>query len=535
MERRTLLSLLGATGSTSLAGCSTAKSLVRTGPPYFEEVSIESPSEVRVGEEFSLTVSAKNTGGRKGNFSTTLTAGQGVFSSDSSVTIEGIPVGKTGSIEVGPIRFDGAASYDFRITDYDTSHTVEALARTQNVGSSYESHSGISVSVDETAVKGTYSTFDGNAIPDSGNVFLFLKVSARNNGNSSTTLPSGSLTLHVDGQPVESADVPLPGDMSQEYVPGFEQVSPGVSESGWLAFEVPRSASKVKLGWNIHTDGPDVLWKPSSDALSQLKAVPTFRVDGFSVSGTVERYQPAEVTLTVSNEGAEVGKFVGELAANGDEVLYGEGNTKQVNFEVPGGEPASKTYTIAHPDDIAQNDQFTVSLTGFAEASQTVGIEIPTRELGNSHTTPSGIEVSVDDARFADTILTPGYGGMTEAYRASDEKFLVFKVRSKITADSSLDLAWASEFSPFSSSTDLGYVSRVVPTFGTEWGDEIDVDVSGPVYVGRHEATPGTLRIGWVVVKVPRSLSMNELSLRWGAGRHLGPGFKNHLEAIWQL
>jgi hypothetical protein len=86
MKRR---QYIAAAGTGALAGCQTFKNITRSGPPYFEEVSISGPSEVAVGERFEIT---------------------------------DIGLDRTKSTTIGPLQIGYSGDISFKITDHNASH-----------------------------------------------------------------------------------------------------------------------------------------------------------------------------------------------------------------------------------------------------------------------------------------------------------------------------------------------------------------------------------------------------------------------------
>ena len=79
-----------AAGGTSGGGGAEAPETTQSGPAEFADASIQGPTNVTVGEDFTLPVSVANTGGRNGTYSGTLTVAEGSSSFNRSVTIDGV-------------------------------------------------------------------------------------------------------------------------------------------------------------------------------------------------------------------------------------------------------------------------------------------------------------------------------------------------------------------------------------------------------------------------------------------------------------
>mgnify|MGYP006278498671 FL=1 len=79
-------------GVAGLAGCNQVRGVVRSGPPYFEDIEITGPDEVETCEEINLEVSVTNTGGETGDFTARLDIGEGLVQSSESISVADIQV-----------------------------------------------------------------------------------------------------------------------------------------------------------------------------------------------------------------------------------------------------------------------------------------------------------------------------------------------------------------------------------------------------------------------------------------------------------
>ncbi|WP_435065964.1 DUF4352 domain-containing protein [Halobaculum sp. EA56] len=530
MDRRKVLSLIGGSSIASLSGCNTVRGVVRSGPPYFEEVTIDGPDEVAVGEEFELTVSAKNTGGRTGDFTTTLTVGEGALAVDTSVSIEDVEITETGETTVGPIRVDRTGEYVFRITDYDARQTVRVTTREQTVGEAFTTRDGLSISIEDLVVSGPYTTSDDVFSPRDGNSFLFAEVEVSNDSSEERSIPSTAVfNLRSDGREIDTVDVALPRSTGRPYDDVSNTIPAGITRSGWIPFEVPRDATSVEIGWRNSGDTVDVVWRPERDLSGRLSSVPSFEVKQFIATQTVERYEPAPVSLTVTNSGSESGTFYGLVTAGGED-FFDDSNSREITVDVPGEGEATTDLEITHPDQLATAESFTVALSGMASAEESVEILIPTREVGKRYRTPTGLEIGVLDVQLVDTIKTESaWGdGFTEVSREADERFLALRVTSRNDSDIDLPLASASNFQP------AGIESGItVPGVFESWGEEISGDVSGNQYVATGSFSPGTERTGWIVWTVPSDYQPSEI--RWERGLNRTSSEKSDLAARWTV
>jgi hypothetical protein len=138
--RRHLLATAGTGGLGLLAGCSGSldnsesqssggdrtDTDAATAANADLSVSLDGPSEVEFGGEFTLTVKAKNKGGKTGEFSGILRSATEISSFEQEVQLS-VPAGETKSVETEPILPEGITSYSFELYEISTSTaTVES-------------------------------------------------------------------------------------------------------------------------------------------------------------------------------------------------------------------------------------------------------------------------------------------------------------------------------------------------------------------------------------------------------------------------
>ncbi|WP_135855238.1 DUF4352 domain-containing protein [Halorussus salinus] len=513
MERRKFLALGGTASLTSLAGCQVFSSAVRTGPPHFEEVELTGPSEAEVGQEFSLTISAKNTGGKKGDFTNTLTVGEGAFSVEENIQIGSIPVTKTKSTEVGPFQIGTAGDYEFRITDHGVSHTVSVTTKAFEEDKALEIENGPTISVSDTTVRQSvaYQTSNGREIltPESDRVFAFLQLSIENTGDSKLYTGPDSFSvkngeriaqldpvgvsldaLRIDGQPLSS-----------------DTVLPGESKAGWILVEVAPKTLKngIDVFWNRGGENsePEAHWTVSSTQL------PQFEVAQMEFPSEVEIGAEAEGRITVKNTGSAAGTYFGTLERR----TTGETQWEQVgvfSLDLPAGASKSWSTTI---------EKAQIGATQYrlrpGSVHKSIKFTPASRSLGDGYTTPNGAKITTNIggfnfSGFSDS-YTHGSGWTEETTNASSgKKFAFVKVTVKNTT---------SELLEFPSSTDITVLAN-----GQQYTakDEVtlgDLELLSPVDGVQYAATwnyeSGETESGWLIYEVPSSVSKDQLTIQY--------------------
>lgn len=352
MERRALLTTIGAGAGVGLTGClglfGTDESNgqeggdfpgdVETddGPARFEIVGINRPESVRVREEFTAEIGIGNTGGEAGEFAGalviedpnsgnsrtigetatrtidsgavetfTLTQLQISFAGEFNLTVSGYtnpvsgPEGAGASIVVEPMQGSLGDSYQlndsYRITPIDIQFEDALRYRTQVtaglLGSSRE----------RIALQPTVRD----------EIFAVVTVQAENTGSEQFTLQAGGLGIGGIGQlltefPNESVSAEV--DLELDPLLGTT-INPGSTVRGWLAFFIAReNAGDLSLEGYLDggAENPEAIWTLTEGEV----ALPTFELTGMTVPE--QRQGPNDVfEYTVANTGDGNGTFRG--------------------------------------------------------------------------------------------------------------------------------------------------------------------------------------------------------------------------------
>lgn len=321
MNRREWLASAGVFGLSALAGCSQAQSAVRTGPPNFENVEISGPEAVEVGDAIELEVSAKNTGGEKGDFTTTLTIGSGVFSSDQNVRIESIPVTESKSTTIGPFTTDTARSVSFRMTDYGAEQEVDIQTRAVE-GTSYQRPNGLTYSLEDVQVEAPQVREEDIQSASEKPLVAYLVWEISNSQNETLSLPFESQVL-VNGESTPVEDIVPPSDVSDagDAWGGYQlsEIPPGESLTVYQSVGVPPAAAdSFEIGVDAAgNDRPEFRFSLPRNIRSKVAAEPVFNIRSFDAPDSIAPWKPIEITAEIENTGQSSGEFVAEVLVGG--------------------------------------------------------------------------------------------------------------------------------------------------------------------------------------------------------------------------
>ncbi|MFC6785396.1 hypothetical protein ACFQFH_05560 [Halobaculum halobium] len=513
MDRRKVLSLVGASSLASLAGCNTIRGAVRSGPPYFEDVEISGPEEANAGEDFELEVSAKNTGGRTGTFSTTLTIGEGAFSIDENVTIEEIPITETKSTTVGPTFIGYTGEYSFRITDYDASHEIEITTVNADLGEQVAiGDLTLSVSNPRLVESFLQEEFDETEVvsPDNG-IYVAVDLAVENpDGESDPALRA----FELDDEVAQSQAL-FPDDDSAVT---YRDAQPG--ETGYVVFDVSRDLAGDAFSFYRSlgdSETPEISW-----SLGELPTPNTSTVGVLTPSSAeLDAEYPVIVEFENTGEGdgfynAILERRIGtedesgawEQIATISESVSAE-STKEVELSDSANVLTDRKYRVRGPDGASGRDE--------------IDIKPVSRDFGESYAFGDRWEVTVETLypQFVQSI-TVGKGYSEETYTAdSGQQILLAEVsRENIGGGGTI---------PDEESFAVVSNSETYDRFDTGYVSTISDPVSGELF-DRGYQSEGELMVGWLVFAVSDSVLMDEVQIRCAP-----TGFSGSAEkaAIW--
>lgn len=231
--------------------------------PIYEVVEVDFPSEVEIGTETEGTITVKNTGSTSGTFQGIVERrnnGETTWQRVETFSLE-LAAGSSSSHTI-PIQEPYLAPSQYRIRPGAVTRTVDFVAATRTLGGTYTNPSGASIlaniggfNFDGLTSKYIYKSWENKTVEASdGNTFAFVKVSVENTANESISFPSPSdFTIVSDGEEYSVAEAVPYGTatfvspMEGEGYTASWLNNPGVTDSGWLLFEIPDSLTKVQL------------------------------------------------------------------------------------------------------------------------------------------------------------------------------------------------------------------------------------------------------------------------------------------------
>lgn len=492
-------------GQTTTVTTTAAVEAADSGPPHFEQVKLSAPDTVTVNEDFHITVSAANTGGRTGDFTTTLTFGSaGGFSTDVGIEIPDVASGERKQKQFGPYHLDTAGDYTVRITDHAISETITGTPLTASTGESVAFPNGLTVSIDGVRFQPSffYKTDSENeskrVFGDADTIFVILDVSVSNESSEKRSVPQlapvhGTAVrsfggYNTDLSILDGIETPLAG----------HRLTPGDSTSGSLLYKHPYAAARQSLTytWDYgSTDKPEARFAvPPSSGSS--RSIPEFTIDPLNAPGTAFIGSEVTISATVSNVGDEQGIFRGEFQykpSSGDRYKHLKAFSREI--------PAGKSTTITLPIWEESTGEESVRLYPFTK-SKSITYTEPALTVGDTYTMP-WLSLTVTDV-VDSGLHSYQYKVNGSKETESDSQFLedravVFAyVKAKNRADTSVRLP---SFSDFSLSTVDDTVKGNNP-----WANTRPKAIS-PVegWLWRHpgEIQSGEIYEGWVPFWVP--------------------------------
>lgn len=514
MDRRKLLAAIGASSLTSLSGCQVFSSVVRTGPPHFEEVKLDGPSEVVVGEEFSLTVSAKNTGGKKGDFTNTLTVGEGAFSSERNVKIEDIGVTKTKSVEIEPYQIGYAGEYKFRITDYGASQTVSVATKTLDSENELNLENGPTISITDTTLRQSvaYPTDSGTELltPSSDRVLAFIHLSISNGGDSNLYAGPDSFTVENGEQITElgtySASLKDLREIDGQPL-STDTVLPDESKSGWILTEVSPETAKngIRVSWNRDSESsdPEAEWSLSSSE------VPQYEVADMTFPSEVEIGTSAEATITIENTGTASGTYHGILERrNTGETEWHRFSTFSLDLDAG----ASKSWSTEIQEPYVGASQYRLRP---GSVTRSIDFVPAARSFEQAYTTPAGskILVNVGGFNFNGFSSSYSYEGAWEnptVEAESGQQFVFVKISAENTANEAIESPSRDAFSVV-----VGGDAHSPEKSQTYTTMELVSPLQGTEYSPGWTYSSGETQSGWLIFEIPDDVTKDDLTVRY--------------------
>lgn len=238
--------------------------------PSFELASADAPDEVEINQDWTWSMTIRNSGDAEGTFSTTIYVTDLEANNRATVSDieETIGPGESYTYESSLDSYPYITRLRFELEDGTELFEVQVLSRWLSFTELYESPNQVLATVTDVEFQDSY-TWEGSSgrayeeEPDAGNRWAFVYVYAENNSESTELLPTkGDFTVWVDDRQYDHS---LIGTDEGQYEGG--EVGPDVDRDGWICYEVPEdvATSDLSIEWFGSTVSGDygVRWSVS--------------------------------------------------------------------------------------------------------------------------------------------------------------------------------------------------------------------------------------------------------------------------------
>ncbi|MFW5905293.1 MAG: hypothetical protein ACOCUO_00420 [archaeon] len=516
MKRRKLLSSLVALGVGSMAGCSAGGSdkeyKTQEGPPYFEHVSIEGPQNVTVGESFDLNVTAANTGGRSGNFSTTLKVGEDPLSVDESIVVPEIEPGYDKTSSVGPFELAFAGDFTFKITDHGAEYEVSVEPLEKSVGEAVTLWNDVEVSPRGVELYNamTEALEEGDRLhfPEDGDFYAVAPVSVQNHDTEDQSL--GHI-LSFEGLDELGSDVAShysPTDFEELSGPDVGTIDAGAAERQNLVATAHReelAGEIVVIAQRDDQDSPpEVRWIDSPD--QDTRPLPDFKLTSFEVPDEVEIEEEFEISAEVTNEGDAAATFKAQIRSQSD-VDEPEGwfYHDTYSMELAPEESTTLSYTASEP--LTGGSYYQIK--PFSE-TKLIDFESAHVSIGSYFETAEGLRVAIDDVTAASSV-DDGSSWTDPSEASAGMQWLLAHIVVNNDSDSSLD---APEMDHLAALSESEAFTTAEPPFMGDLGSPVE----GEWYSSSLGLiSSGERNSGWMLFEVPQEYSARDFSIEWEA------------------
>lgn len=494
-RRRALLSIAGV---SSLAGCSsTIKGAVRTGPPYFEEVEISGEEEAIVGDDIELEISVKNTGGREGDFTGTLTIGSGPLSIEESVVIESVPVATRKSATIGPFSVPYADEYTFRITDYNAEHTFKAKPQ-QLVPTQRFALEGLSVTAGEPIfMDGAFTEdYSGEAsvVPPNG-LLAIVPISVTT--DSDTERPPASSFSTSGGR---RSDIEV-HKLHNRFVDYSD--SNGVADTA-MAFVLDYTSGKQGFEVELELGGGS---RPESSWSYEGRDVPETKIVNFQTPDEVELSQTYTISIECENVGSAPGIVRGFVDSRSDKDDSWDREFR-IREEIEAN--TQKTITREVRGDTIGSTQYRIRPRRAYDSTEVVPLDL---KFGQSYTGREGEKrtVNVERGTYSKYIYNDINSDSDKSYSASSGHEIVFvKVGVKNTNNEEIRLPPTHRFTAHLNGEELdsGYPFMY-------WDFDFVTPISGQNYGVVDELQPSESTIGYIPFEIPQNADGSQIMIQY--------------------
>lgn len=520
MDRRKYLAL--ASSTIFLAGCESSPSTTSSteensgGNPYFEQVSANGPTEVSVAETFSLQISAKNTGGRTGNFNTELTVNPNAFNELSyQVSIKDVEPGESKTTTIGPIIPLVAGQFRFIMEEYNAAHNVSSQPLTGELGDSLQLANDVELTLEDLYLtNGLFYATGENSVSlsqpeNSEGVFVVTYVNARNRSDEEAS-PYSGFTIATESDFIGSLWTIGELKLSGEEFTRDEPIPPGKTHTGWLIFEIERPAitSGIEFAYNVDLGLPaEAYW--GTAGLSEGGKPPEFRTD--LTTQKVESLITNQVTVEVENTGDYPGVYT-------DMFTFSKLNSDSAIGRVP----MQQKILAGETAELSQELEFNYS-GSLHVSSESTGYEtgmdvIPAqKKFGSSVTTASDIQITVKDLRLT---MNGPVVFEDESSWAPSGQWMLAHVHVKNRGEEQA-------LPPLSSFAAKPADNPIIEPRRVSSSRTLTEPVHGPIYPirrGSEKYPAGGSESGWILIDIPMKYSFDDVGVRWSTTEYGASG-----------
>lgn len=340
------------------------------------------------------------------------------------------------------------------------------------------------------------------------------KIHASNPSDGTTQFPEdGKFTLIADGDQYQPL-APAPNETPRAVVDfptsgpvylGGSSANPGVTEKGWLLFEVPDATTSVRLMLAGKTSpDPVAYWEGTVDP----STVPKLDVQSIEAPEELVNGAPADITISVKNTGGSTGILNRSVA-----VIPEEGES-QKGFRLQARVSSDETVQIKHSISAFTPQNLTVAIP--PDTRNTISVVPAQRTFGTPYTLSSGVQVEVAQPILTETVLVErGWDPLRRGEISGIDLAVV-----EITAWNPTDDA---QPEPGIGAFEIEALGKVDDSPERPWDKGLLEPIDREFYDGRTESTiasSGSLS-GALYYRVPPSAELDDVVYR---GRFPTPG-----------
>ncbi|EMA55807.1 COG1470 family protein [Halococcus thailandensis] len=552
MERRMFLRAGGLGAAALFAGCSSNSGdnnssgsgnnsteaganepeTTQSGPAQFSNVTVQGPTNVTAGEEFSIPVSVANTGGENGTYSDTLTVAEGSESFNKSVTIEGVQPGATANTSVGPLNISSVDNYTLAVKGTNTTHQIQVNPVEKQPGKSLTVNN-LKLSVDSIRLTpsmfytidmgGFNSNKTGTGLISAGSkkVLCAIRISLENVGTNQATfsIGGGNKGLYAsNSSPTATLMLPkgsfytdLPDGGNLNRIEGLNgnpmmnaQLNSGESKSGWLLAQLPRSAATgtVEIGYQADSKNtpPETIW-PFPPKNGQQRSLPEFKLNAIRAPGSVQLGKGGSYEISVTNIGSAPGTYRGITQFKGPDDNEWTSYNKQKAKIKPGKSNTFKQ-KLGYPSD-PQLGEVKLRIRPF-DKTTSVTFETAKLNFGKTYSAPVGREITISDVQTASSYTRASSDEPETPEQGQQYLFARVDVNT-VEQDAGVvyrhDLVLMSDGSSYDPSSD--------------YADKFSGPVQANHFPRSVSGSKGTSKSGYIFYKVPSGVTPSNATITW--------------------